>query len=42
MDTSTPSPGPYSIRKYREAMVFTPRMLDRMADQMRQLGLPET
>jgi adenylate cyclase len=32
----------YSIRKYREAMVFTPRMLDHMADQMRQLGLPET
>jgi adenylate cyclase len=32
----------YSIRKYREAMVFTPRMLDRMSEQMRQLGLPET
>jgi adenylate cyclase len=32
----------YSIRKYREAMVFTPRMLDHMTDQMRQLGLPET
>ncbi len=32
----------YSIRKYREAMVFTPRMLDHMAEQMRLLGLPET
>ena len=32
----------YSIRKYQEAMVFTPRMLDHMADQMRRLGLPET
>jgi adenylate cyclase len=32
----------YSIRKYREAMVFTPRMLDHMEEQMRLLGLPET
>jgi adenylate cyclase len=31
----------FSIRKFREAMVFSPRTLDRMADQMRALGIPE-
>jgi len=31
----------FSIRKFREAMVFSPRALDRMADQMRALGIPE-
>ena len=32
----------FSIRRLREAMVFTPRALDRMAEQMRLLGVPET
>ena len=30
-----------TVRKYREAMVFSPRTLDRMAAQMRALGVPE-
>ena len=30
-----------TIRKYREAMVFSPGTLDRMTAQMRALGLPE-
>ena len=30
-----------TIRKYREAMVFSPSTLDRMAAQMRALGIPE-
>ena len=32
----------FSIRRFREAMVFSPRALDRIADQLRQLGVPET
>lgn len=31
----------YTIARYKDAMVFTPRALDRMADQMRVLGVPE-
>jgi adenylate cyclase len=31
----------FTIRKYREAMVFSPRALDRMAEHIRALGLPE-
>jgi adenylate cyclase len=31
----------FSIRRFREAMVFSPQTLDRMADQMRALGIPE-
>jgi adenylate cyclase len=31
----------FTLRNYREAMVFTPRMLDRMTEQLRALGLPE-
>ncbi len=31
----------FSIRKFREAMVFSPRALDHMAEQMRALGIPE-
>jgi adenylate cyclase len=31
----------FSIRKFREAMVFTPRELDRVAEQLRALGIPE-
>ena len=30
-----------TIRKFREAMVFSPGMLDRMAAQLRALGIPE-
>ena len=30
-----------TIRKFREAMVFSSRMLDRMAGQLRELGIPE-
>ena len=30
-----------TVRKFREAMVFTPRVLDRIAGQMRALGIPE-
>lgn len=30
-----------TVRKYREAMVFSPSTLDRMAAQMRALGVPE-
>jgi len=30
-----------TVRKYREAMVFSPNTLDRMAAQMRALGIPE-
>ena len=30
-----------TIRKYQEAMVFSARVLDRIADQLRALGLPE-
>jgi adenylate cyclase len=30
-----------TIAKFREAMVFSPRALDRMAEQMRALGIPE-
>ena len=29
------------VSRFRNAMVFTPRALDRMADQLRELGLPE-
>ena len=36
----TAYPG-FSIRRFREAMVFTPRALDRMTEQMRLLGVPE-
>ena len=32
----------FTLRKYREAMVFTPRLLDRMIEQLRALGLPES
>jgi adenylate cyclase len=31
----------FTIRKFREVMVFTPRVLDRIAGQMRELGIPE-
>jgi adenylate cyclase len=31
----------FSVREFREAMVFSPRALDRMAEQMRALGVPE-
>ena len=31
----------YTIARYKDAMVFTPRLLDRMAEQMRALGVPE-
>jgi adenylate cyclase len=31
----------YTIARYKDAMVFTPRALDRMAAQMRALGVPE-
>jgi len=31
----------FTIKKYREAMVFSPRALDRMIEQIRRLGLPE-
>lgn len=31
----------FSITKYREAMVFTPRTLDRIGEQLRALGVPE-
>jgi adenylate cyclase len=31
----------FTIRKFREAMVFSPRELDRVAAQMRALGIPE-
>jgi adenylate cyclase len=31
----------FTIRKFREAMVFSPGALDRMAAQMRALGVPE-
>jgi adenylate cyclase len=31
----------FTIAKFREAMVFTPRAIDRMADQLRALGVPE-
>jgi adenylate cyclase len=31
----------FTIRRFREAMVFSPRALDRMAGQMRALGVPE-
>jgi adenylate cyclase len=31
----------FTVRKYREAMVFSPRALDRMAEQIRGLGVPE-
>jgi adenylate cyclase len=31
----------FSIAKFRDAMVFTPRAIDRMADQLRTLGVPE-
>jgi adenylate cyclase len=31
----------FTIRKFREAMVFTPRTLDRISDQMRVLGIPD-
>ena len=32
----------FTLKRFRDAMVFTPRALDRMADQLRQLGVPET
>ena len=31
----------YTIARYKDAMVYTPRLLDRMAEQMRALGVPE-
>lgn len=31
----------FTIEKYREAMVFSPRVLDRMGEQLRALGVPE-
>ena len=31
----------FTIRKFREAMVFTPRTLDRMSEQVRALGVPD-
>jgi adenylate cyclase len=31
----------FTIRKFREAMVFTPRVLDRIAGQLRELGIAE-
>jgi adenylate cyclase len=31
----------WSVRKFREAMVFSPRALDRMAEQLQALGVPE-
>ena len=31
----------FSIRKFREAMVFSPRTLDRLSEQMRALGISE-
>jgi adenylate cyclase len=31
----------FTIAKFREAMVFTPRAIDRMAVQLRALGVPE-
>lgn len=30
-----------TIQRYRDAMVFSPRFLDKITDQMRALGLPE-
>jgi adenylate cyclase len=30
-----------SIEKYRQAMVFSPRVLDRLCGLLRQLGIPE-
>jgi hypothetical protein len=30
-----------SIDKFREAMVFSPKVLDRICDQLRRLGIPE-
>jgi adenylate cyclase len=30
-----------TIAKFREALVFSPRLLDRLAEQMRALGIPE-
>jgi len=32
----------YTIARYKDAMVFTPRLLDRMAEQMRALGVPDS
>ena len=31
----------FTIRKFREAMVFSPGALDRMTAQLRALGVPE-
>jgi adenylate cyclase len=31
----------WTIRKFREAMVFSPRTLDRMSAQLSALGVPE-
>jgi len=31
----------FTIARFKDAMVFTPRALDRMAEQMRALGVPE-
>ncbi len=31
----------FTIRRFREVMVFTPRALDRMIEQMRALGVPD-
>jgi adenylate cyclase len=30
-----------TISKFKQAMVFSPAVLDRMAENLRQLGLPE-
>ena len=32
----------YTIARYKDAMVYTPRLLDRMAEQMRALGVPDS
>ncbi len=31
----------FNLRRFREAMVFTPRALERMSEQLRTLGVPE-
>lgn len=31
----------FTVKRFRDAMVFTPRALDRMAVQLRELGVPE-
>ena len=31
----------FTLKRFRDVMVFTPRALDRMAEQLRTLGVPE-